>query len=117
VRARGRGATSPGGNLGRVSASIRLHVRVAPGAARPGIVGRYGTAWKVRVAAAPEAGKANDAVVRLLAATLALPARDIEIVSGHASRDKVVELAGIDRGEIDIAEIERRLTSASGSAA
>ena len=96
-----------------MSALSRLQLRVAPGASRPGIVGRHGTAWKVRVAAAPEAGKANDAVVRLLADTLALPVRDIEIVSGHSSRDKIVELAGIDRGEIDIAEIERRLAEAS----
>jgi uncharacterized protein (TIGR00251 family) len=97
-----------------VSASTRLRLRVAPGASRPGIVGRHGTAWKVRVVAAPEAGKANDAVVRLLADILKLPVRDIEIVSGHSSRDKVVELAGIDRGEIDLAEIERRLADASG---
>lgn len=97
-----------------MSASTRLRLRVSPGATQPGIVGRHGTAWKVRVAAAPEAGKANDAVVRLLADILELPARDIEIVSGHSSRDKIVELAGIDRGEIDLAEIERRLADASG---
>jgi uncharacterized protein len=96
-----------------VSTSTRLHVRVAPGASRPGIVGRHGAAWKLRVVAAAEAGKANDAVVRLLADTLALPARDLEIVSGHSSRDKIVEVAGIGRGEIDFAEIERRLTRAS----
>jgi uncharacterized protein len=98
-----------------VSASTRLQLRVAPGASRPGIVGRHGTAWKVRVAAAPEAGKANDAVLRLLADTLALPLQDIQIVAGHSSRDKIVELAGIDRGEFDIAEIERRLAHASGA--
>lgn len=96
-----------------MSASTRLQVRVAPGASRPGIVGRHGAAWKLRVAAAPEAGKANDAVVRLLAETLALPVCDIEIVAGHTSRDKLVELAGVERGEIDFAEIERRLTRAT----
>jgi uncharacterized protein (TIGR00251 family) len=98
-----------------VSASTRLRLRVAPGASRPGVVGRHGAAWKVRVAAAPEAGKANDAVVHLLADILSLPARDIEIVSGHSSRDKIVQLAGIDRGEIDLAEIERRLGEASAA--
>jgi uncharacterized protein len=90
--------------------SSRLQLRVAPGASSPGIVGRYGTAWKVRVAQAPEDGKANAAVVRLLADTLALPVRDVEIVSGHASRDKTVTLAGIDQ-----AETERRLTQVSGA--
>jgi uncharacterized protein (TIGR00251 family) len=71
-------------------------------------VGRHGAAWKVRVAAAPEDGKANAAVVRLLADALGMPARDVEIVSGHASRDKTVALAGID-----LDETERRLALAS----
>jgi hypothetical protein len=82
---------------------------VSPGAAKPGIVGRHGAAWKVRVSQAPEDGKANAAVVRLLAETLELPSRDVEIVSGHASRDKTVAVVGIDDDEID-----RRLTRASG---
>lgn len=72
------------------------------------MVGRHGEAWKVRVTAAPADGKANAAVVRLLADTLSLPVRDVEIVSGHASRDKTVALNGIDNDEI-----ERRLAQAS----
>lgn len=72
------------------------------------MVGRHGGAWKIRVAAAPEDGKANDAVVRLLAETLALPARDVQIVSGRSSRDKIVALAGMR-----LEEIERRLVEAS----
>ncbi len=76
--------------------STRIRPRVSPGARQPGIVGRHGAAWKVRVSAAPEDGKANDAVVRLLADVLQLPERRIEIVSGRASRDKVVLLIGID---------------------
>jgi uncharacterized protein (TIGR00251 family) len=97
-----------------VSASARLHVRVAPGASRPGVVGRHGSAWKLRVAAAPQNGKANDAVVRLLARALALPVRSVVIVSGHSSRDKIVELVGIDSSDTTTAEIERRLANASG---
>ena len=88
--------------------SSRLQLRVSPGADRPGIVGRHGSAWKIRVAQAPEDGKANAAVVRLLADTLALRSQDVAIVSGHASRDKTVALEGIDHDEI-----ERRLTRAS----
>ena len=89
--------------------STRLRLRVAPGAARTGVVGRHGEAWKVRVAAPAEAGRANDAVVRLLAETLALPPVSVRLVSGHGARDKIVELAGVDPGEID-----RRLSSAAG---
>jgi uncharacterized protein YggU (UPF0235/DUF167 family) len=46
----------------------------------------------------------------LLAETLALRANDVEIVSGHTSRDKTVALAGIGHDEI-----ERRLTQASAA--
>ncbi len=95
--------------------SIRLNLRVAPGATRPGIVGRYGAGWKVRVSAAPEAGKANAAVVSILAETLALPARDIEIVSGLTSRDKVVSLRVPASGAVTVELLERRLAAASTS--
>jgi uncharacterized protein len=86
--------------------STRLRLRVAPGAKRAGVVGRHGDAWKVRVAAPPEGGRANDAVVGLLAETLALPRRAVTVVSGRGARDKIVELAGID-----LQQIEQRLAS------
>jgi hypothetical protein len=85
-------------------------LRVSPGAARSAVVGRHGAGWKVRVSAPPEDGKANDAVIRLLAETLVLPARDVQIVSGRASRDKIVALEGMRPDEI-----ERRLANASGA--
>lgn len=81
--------------------STRLRLRVVPGAAKPGIVGRYGDAWKVRVAAPPERGAANEAVVELLARTLAVDPREVRLVSGHASRDKIVEVAGLRPGETE----------------
>src|SRR2546425_12427730 len=89
--------------------SPRLRLRVSPGAARTRVVGRHGDAWKVRVAAAPEGGRANEAVVRLLAEALAVPREAVTLVSGHGGRDKIVELNGIDPSQI-----ERRLTSAAG---
>jgi len=63
----------------------------------------------VRVAAAPERGKANEAVLALLAATLSVPRSSVTLVSGHGSRDKIVELAGIEPDEI-----EQRLATAGG---
>ncbi len=89
------------------TASSRLRLRVVPGAGSTEIVGRNGEAWKVRVAAPPERGKANEAVVRLLARALKLPERSVTFVSGHGGRDKMIELAGIDP-----AEIASRLASA-----
>jgi len=89
--------------------STRLRLRVSPGANHPGVVGRYGQAWKVRVAAPPEGGRANDAVVRLLAETLSVPRDAVRVVSGQTARDKIVELAGIDE-----TLVERRLSSAVG---
>ena len=87
--------------------STRLTLRVSPGAASTAVVGRYGGGWKLRVAAAPQDGKANAAVVRLLADVLDLPERDVAIVSGQGSRDKTVAVAGIADDEI-----ERRLAGA-----
>jgi uncharacterized protein len=88
--------------------STRLQLRVAPGASRSVVIGRHAGAWKVRVDAVPENGKANDAVVRLLADTLDVTRNDVAIVSGHAARDKVVTIAGLDPTETD-----RRLADAS----
>ena len=89
--------------------ATRLRLRVAPGARRAGIVGRHGSAWKVRVAAPPADGRANAAVVDLLAETLGVPASAVTVVSGHGARDKVVALAGVEAGEA-----EQRLTAAAG---
>jgi uncharacterized protein YggU (UPF0235/DUF167 family) len=84
--------------------TTRLRLRVSPGAARTELAGRHGDAWKVRVSVAPERGRANDAVVRLLAGRLGLPSASVSVVSGHTARDKVIELRGIGPEEA-----ERRL--------
>src|SRR5256714_10685260 len=76
--------------------STRLRLRVSPGARSNAIVGRHGEGWKVRVTAAPEGGKANEAVLRLLAERLELPDKSLTPPSGPSSRDQNVELPGID---------------------
>jgi len=86
--------------------TTKLKLRVSPGARRPGIAGRHGDAWKVRVAEPPEDGRANDAVVRLVSNALGVSA---ELVSGFASRDKVVAVDGVTA-----ADIERLLSAAAG---
>jgi uncharacterized protein (TIGR00251 family) len=94
------------------SPTIRLNLRVSPGASRSAVVGRHGEAWKLRVAAAPERGRANASVIDLLAASLDVRRPDVRIVGGAVSRDKVVEISGLT-----LAEAEQRLTSAQGGSA
>jgi uncharacterized protein YggU (UPF0235/DUF167 family) len=79
-------------------------LRVVPGVGKPGVVGRYGEAWKLRVSAPPERGKANGAALELLARTLGVAATNLRLVAGHASRDKTVEVSGLAADEA-----ERRL--------
>lgn len=54
----------------------------------------YGDAVKIAIAAPAVDGKANDALLRLLASLLHIPRASIEIVSGHTSRSKVVRVLG-----------------------
>jgi uncharacterized protein (TIGR00251 family) len=93
-----------------VRPSTRLRLRVTPGASRSEVVGRHGDAWKLRVAARAESGKANEAVVDLLAAAFEIPRGRIEIVRGRASRDKTVAQHDLTRGEA-----ERRLAAVAGA--
>jgi len=81
--------------------STRVRLRVSPGARKTELAGRHGEGWKVRVSAPPEDGRANDAVLELLAKRVGLPRRALSIVSGHKGRDKVVEMSGIDAGEAE----------------
>jgi uncharacterized protein len=76
----------------RVAGGLEIRLKVVPGASRSEIVGLLGDRLKVRVAAPPEAGEANRAVVRLLRAWLGV--EEIEIVAGRASAAKTARVAG-----------------------
>lgn len=75
--------------------SVRFAVRVQPRAARTEIAGEYGDALRVRLAAPPVDGAANAALVDFFAKLFAVPRRDVSILSGEASRSKIVEIRGI----------------------
>ena len=83
---------------------MKLAIKAVPGSSREGIAGWLGDELKVRVRQLPEAGKANDAVKRLLSKTLATPLDDVRIVSGKSSPHKTVEISGMEE-----AEVRRRL--------
>jgi hypothetical protein len=79
----------------------RFAVVVSPGAKRSEVVGRQGDAWKLRVAAPPERGRANAAVCALLATALGVSPADIRVVAGATSRRKLVEVDGLDAVDAD----------------
>ncbi len=84
-----------------MKAGARIRVKVTPGADRTELIGWHGDAWRIRVASAPERGRANDAALRFLAKTLSLPRRNLSVVAGHTARDKLVAADGISAAEAE----------------
>ena len=89
----------------RSDGSIEFLVHVVAGAGRSQIVGRHGNALKIRVAAPPEDGRANQAVLDLLATALGIRSSGITLVAGAHNRAKRLR---IDAGTP--ADVEQRLT-------
>ncbi len=79
-------------------------VVVVPRARKTEIVGRHGDAIKIRVAAPPEKGQANEELLSFLAQKLGVKREQLEIVAGASSRNKVISVTGLEP-----AEVERRL--------
>ena len=77
---------------------MELDIRVQPRASRNAIE-VDGERVTVRVTAAPEGGRANDAVVALLAKRLRVPKRGVLIVRGRKSRDKRIRIDGISAAD------------------
>jgi uncharacterized protein (TIGR00251 family) len=80
--------------------SVTFRVRVVPRASKSAFVGEYDGALKVRVAAPPVEGAANEELTRLLAGELGVPARSVEIVSGHTSKTKTVRVHGAQAAQL-----------------
>ena len=78
---------------------VRLQVKITPGSSRDRILGPHGDSLKISVSAAPEKGKANQALITYLSKLTGLPQQHITVVSGHTSPRKVLLLAGIDRDQ------------------
>ncbi|TRL33137.1 DUF167 domain-containing protein [Rhizobium straminoryzae] len=78
---------------------LRLAVRLTPNASRDGIDGLDttvdGECWlKARVTAVPEDGKANKALIQLMAKALRLPKSSIAFISGETARKKILRIEG-----------------------
>jgi len=72
-----------------------LKIKVAPRSSQAGIVGQYGDALKVKLTSPPVEGKANRELVEMLAKEFGVPKKNIEIISGLSSRNKIVRLYGV----------------------
>ena len=79
--------------------AVTISIRVQPRASRTEIAGMHGDALKIRLAAPPVDGEANDECVRFLARTLGVSRTAVEILSGHASRSKVIRVDGISEAD------------------
>ncbi len=77
----------------------KLKLRIVPNAKRDEVVGEHGDAVKVKVAAPALEGKANEALLEFIAEKLGLHRRDILLVAGEKSRDKLIEISGLDEAE------------------
>ena len=79
----------------------RITVKVHPRAKRTAVAGRYGDGWKLDLAAPPVDGKANDECVRFFAELVRAPRSRVRIVTGLTSRTKVIDIEGIEQGELE----------------
>lgn len=83
-----------------MTAGVRLEVWLTPGSARDEVVGWEGDLLRVRVKAPPDRGRANEALVRLLAQRLGLRPNHVRLVGGWTSRRKLVLVEGLAADEL-----------------
>jgi uncharacterized protein (TIGR00251 family) len=74
---------------------VVLTLHIQPGAKRTETAGLHGDALKIRLAAPPVDGKANDALIAFLAKTLGVPKARVDLVAGQTSRAKRVRVGGV----------------------
>jgi uncharacterized protein len=82
---------------------ISLAIHATPKSGRDEVVGWRGSELSVRVTAAPEGGKANTAVCKVIAHTLGVPKTAVRVVRGEVSRHKIVEIDGVDADAVEVA--------------
>lgn len=80
--------------------SVALRVRVQPRASRTEVTGEHAGALKLKIAAPPVDGKANEECRRFLAKLLGVSAGSVEIIAGASSRDKVIRIHNISADRV-----------------
>ena len=82
------------------SSGVRFSVRVQPRASKTELAGGHGDAIRIRVAAPPVDGAANEELVKFLAKKLGVAKSSVEIVSGDGGRDKLIEVSGTSVADV-----------------
>ncbi|RBP49385.1 DUF167 domain-containing protein [Arenicella xantha] len=80
-----------------------LSIKVIPNSSVNQVVGYVGDLLKVKVMVAPEKGKANKAVVKVLAAALSIPASHVSVATGQTNSLKTLSIEGLTDQELDLA--------------
>ncbi len=82
------------------SDGITINVRVVPRASKNEFTGLHGDSLRIRLQAPPVDGKANAALVKVLASRLGIPKRNVVIVSGESGRQKRIRVNGSSRQDV-----------------
>jgi uncharacterized protein (TIGR00251 family) len=81
--------------------AVRFEVHAKPRAKKSKVIGERGDAVEIALAAPPVDGAANEELVRFVASVLAVRQRDIEVVRGETSREKLLAVTGLTPEEIE----------------
>lgn len=79
-----------------MSNELTIKIKVEPRSSRSGITGFYGEGLKVKLASPPVEGKANKELIKVLAKKFGIRKKDVEIIKGEKSKNKVVKLYGVE---------------------
>lgn len=98
-----------------LTSGVQISIRAQPGARREGVCGVHAGRLKVAIAAPPDKGKANEAIIRVMASALGLKRSQLAITSGQTSRDKTLQVEGTAVADVR-RRIEELLTTSAGGA-
>ncbi len=83
-------------NINNTPEGVRLNIRVQPRSSQNKICGETNGALKIKITAPPVEGEANQAIIKLLAQWLEIPRANISIAKGETSKNKLVDIIGVD---------------------
>ncbi len=80
---------------------VKISIKVSPDAGRNEVAGQLDTAWRIKIAAPPDKGRANKELIDFLSKTLGVKRNSLSILRGHASRNKLISVEGLTQEEVN----------------